>query len=148
MVGLCFGHQMIAQALGGRVEKAEKGIGFGLKQFKIIRQKVWMKDKPEQCTLYFAHQDQVVQLPPDAELLGGNAFCPITLYEIDSRVLGIQGHPELTASMMAGLSAWYEGKMEQEMYESAVYSLQNGNPDNQFVAYWIVDFLTYPNRKA
>ncbi len=141
MVGICFGHQILAQALGGRVEKSEKGLGFGLKQFDVSIQKGWMADNLAQCALYFSHQDQVVQLPPDAVVLGGNAFCPITLYEIENRVLGIQGHPELTAKMMDDITVLVEDEMEAEAYKTAVASLQNGRPDAQVVGHWIVDFL-------
>lgn len=142
LVGICFGHQILAHALGGRVEKSEKGIGFGLKQFDVTTKKAWMSDKPDHCALYYSHQDQVVQLPPEAELLGGSAFCPNALYEINGRVLGIQGHPELTASMMAEACISIKDRMERGMYETAVLSLQNGAPDDQIVGHWIVNFLT------
>jgi GMP synthase-like glutamine amidotransferase len=79
--GICFGHQILAQALGGRVEKSEKGWGLGLKSFEITETKPWMNGHSLQGApaLYFAHQDQVQELPPGAELLGGNEFCPIAL---------------------------------------------------------------------
>ncbi|MCP4356613.1 MAG: GMP synthase [Chloroflexi bacterium] len=142
MVGICFGHQMLAQSLGGRVEKSEKGWGFGLKQFDVAVQKPWMTGHPNECSLYFVHQDQIMQLPPQAELLGGNVFCPNTMYEINGRVLGIQGHPEITLEIMDDVSARLEDIMERGMYETAVQSLQNTQPDNQLVGEWIVNFLT------
>ncbi len=144
MVGICFGHQVLAHALGGRVERAKKGIGFGLKSFDVTTKKVWMGNQQNQCALYFAHQDQVVQLPPDAELLGGSTFCPIALYEINGRVLGIQGHPEVTLEMMIEGSASMEDRMDRGMYETAVRSLENGRPDAQLVGRWIVNFLNQP----
>ncbi|MCP4422229.1 MAG: hypothetical protein GY805_36945 [Chloroflexi bacterium] len=143
LVGICFGHQILAQALGGRVEKSEKGQGFGLKQFEMTAHKPWMTEKPNQCGLYFAHGDQVVQLPPGAELLGGNAFCPIIIYEINGRVLGIQGHPEITVNMMEDVRHFIKDEMEPEVYETAVRSLQNGRPDARLVGRWIVGFLIH-----
>ena len=142
LVGICFGYQILAHALGGRVEKSEKGFGFGLKQFDVTTKKAWMSDNPDQCALYFSHQDQVIQLPPEAELLGGNPFCPIALYEINGRVLGIQGHPELTAGMMAQASITIKDRMERGMHDTAVRSLQTGRPDDLLVGQWIVNFLT------
>jgi len=141
LVGICFGHQILAHVLGGRAEKSEKGRGFGLKSFDIIQQKAWMNDKPDRCSLYFVHQDQVVKLPSEAELLGGNTFCPIALYEIDNRVLGIQGHPEFSAGIMQDLLYMVEKELEPSMYEASVRSLDNGTPDNQLVAQWIVNFI-------
>ncbi|MCP4424144.1 MAG: GMP synthase [Chloroflexi bacterium] len=142
LVGICFGHQILAQALGGHVEKSEKGYGFGEKPFNVIGKKEWMTDAPNQCSLYFAHQDQVVALPPEAQLLGGNDFCPNGMYEINGRVLGIQGHPEFTPSIMEDIRVLVESTMEPGMYETAVASLQDSHPDNQLVGQWIVNFLT------
>jgi GMP synthase-like glutamine amidotransferase len=81
-------------------------------------------------------------LPPGAELLGGSAFCPNTMYTIDGRVLGIQGHPEFTPGIMADISREAEGEMEPKMFATAVASLQNENPDNQLVGQWIINFLS------
>ena len=142
MVGICFGHQILAQALGGHAEKSEKGSGFGLKSFDITQPKAWMNGKPDRCSLYFAHQDQVIKLPPEAELLGGNTFCPIALYEIDKRVLGVQGHPEFSIGIMQDLLPIFREKLEPSMYEASVRSLDNGTPDNQLVAQWLVNFIS------
>ncbi len=141
LVGICFGHQILAHALGGRAEKSEKGRNFGLKSFDIFQQKAWMNGNPDRCSLYFAHQDQVVELPPEAECLGGNTFCPIMLYEIDNHVLGIQGHPEFSLDIMRDLLPVIEKKLEPSMYKAAVRSLDNGVPDNQLVAQWLVNFI-------
>ncbi len=142
LIGICFGHQILAQALGGRVEKSEKGYGFGQKKFDVTEKKAWMTDAPDHCSLYFAHQDQVMALPPEAELLGGNGFCPNGMYEINGRVLGIQGHPEFTSSIMEDIRVMVKDIMEPGMYETAVSSLQNAQTDNQLVGLWIVNFLT------
>ena len=142
LVGICFGHQILAHALGGHAEKSEKGWGFGLKTFDIIRHRAWMTGKPERCALYFVHQDQVIRLPPEAELLGGNAFCPNAFYTIDKRALGIQGHPEFSASIMQDLLALRKERLGPRVYEMAAHSLGSGTPDDQLVAQWMVNFLT------
>ena len=142
LIGICFGHQILAQALGGRVEKSEKGRGFGEKSFSISHKKEWMGDfTPDECKLYFAHQDQVMMLPPHAELLGGNDFCPIALYTVEDKVLGMQGHPEFTPSIMEDIQVMLEGNMDEGMYKTAVSSLQNANPDRKIAGRWIHNFL-------
>lgn len=141
LVGICFGHQILAHALGGHAEKSEKGWGFGLKTFDIIKPKAWMTGPPERCSLYFVHQDQVIRLPPDAELLGGDDFCPNAFYTIDNRVLSIQGHPEFSASIMRDLLDLRKEIVGPRMYETLTHSLNNGTPDNQLVAQWMVNFL-------
>ena len=69
LVGICFGHQVVAHALGGHASKSEKGWGLGLKEFSIIKKKSWMVPSLDTCKLYFTHQDQVISLPLGAELL-------------------------------------------------------------------------------
>jgi GMP synthase-like glutamine amidotransferase len=142
LVGICFGHQILAHALGGHAKKSEKGWGFGLKTFDIIKPKAWMTDKHERCSLYFVHQDQVIRLPPEAELLGGDDFCPNAFYTIDNHVLSIQGHPEFSISIMQDLLALTKEHLEPRAYEMAAQSLNSGTPDNQLVAQWMVNFLT------
>lgn len=142
LVGICFGHQILAHALGGHAEKSEKGWGLGLKTFSISQTKPWMNGAPEQCSLHFAHQDQVVALPPQAELLGGNGFCANAFFVIEDQVLGIQGHPEFTRSMMEDLLAPMRDELETVVHETAVSSLIQGDPDNELVGRWLVNFLT------
>ena len=100
-----------------------------------------MNGAPEQCSLYFAHQDQVMTLPPQAELLGGNGFCPNAFFVIENQVLGIQGHPEFSKPMMEDLLAPREGELEPVVRETAVSSLNQGVPDNELVGHWLVNFL-------
>jgi GMP synthase-like glutamine amidotransferase len=141
LVGICFGHQILAHALGGRAEKSDKGWGLGLNSFDITRTKPWMAGKPEQCALYFSHQDQVTRLPPGAERLGGSEFCPNAFYVIGDQALGIQGHPEFTSRIMHDVLSIVVGHVGIEVYETAVNSMNNGTPDNQLVARWLVNFL-------
>jgi GMP synthase-like glutamine amidotransferase len=142
LVGICFGHQMLAHALGGFAEKSEKGWGLGLKRFTVTTQKPWMTAVPGQYALYFAHQDQVVRLPEGAELLGGNDFCPVILFVIGDQVLGVQGHPEFTKEIMRGILAESEAAVSPEVLVPAADSLQAGVPDNALFGQWIVNFLT------
>jgi GMP synthase-like glutamine amidotransferase len=141
LIGICFGHQMLAHALGGHAEKSEKGCGYGLSTFNIDGSKPWMTGNPKQCSLYFAHQDQVMELPPGAELLGGNEFCPNVLYTIDNRVLSIQGHPEFSTELMRDLVDLAKQKLDSTTHQAAVRSLGNGQPDNLMVANWMLNFL-------
>jgi len=141
LVGICFGHQILAYALGGHSERSEKGWGLGLKTFDISEQKSWMTPGLAQCSLYFVHQDQVVRLPLGAELLGGNIFCPNLFFSIDDRVLGIQGHPEFSIDMMQDVLAARKNILGKQVYQAAMRSMDNGKPDNQLMAQWVANFL-------
>lgn len=142
LVGICFGHQVLAHALGGHAEKSAKGWGLGLKQFDVTTKKSWMSEEPGQFGLYFVHQDQVLALPEEAELLGGNGFCPNLMFVMESQVLGVQGHPEFTEPIMVDILAGKEGDISEDLLKTAQTSLENRKPDNILFAQWIVNFLT------
>jgi GMP synthase-like glutamine amidotransferase len=148
LVGICFGHQILAHALGGHAEKSAKGQNFGLNQFDILATKPWMTGQPQNCALYFAHQDQVMTLPPQAQRLAGNDFCPIAMYEIENQVLGIQGHPEFSRQIMQDLLTQVQPHVTPAQYQKFVHSMDTGQPDNQTVAQWVVNFLTQEGDKT
>jgi len=95
-VGICFGHQALAHALGGRAERSPKGWGLGVYAFAVKQSMPWMAPPAAELSLLYSHQDQVVALPPKAVNLGGDAFCANRMFVIDNLVLGLQGHPEFT----------------------------------------------------
>lgn len=73
MVGICFGHQIMAEALGGHVEKSPKGWGAGLHHYTIDRVEPWM-DPVASIAIPASHQDQVVVQPPHTEVTVSSAF--------------------------------------------------------------------------
>lgn len=92
LVGICFGHQVIAEALGGKVEKSEKGWGLGTDAYQIKPDA--NNDLPDQIVLNVFHQDQVVELPPAAEVFASSDFCQYAGFYIGDRIMTIQAHPE------------------------------------------------------
>jgi GMP synthase-like glutamine amidotransferase len=142
LVGICFGHQVIAHALGGHASKSEKGWGLGLKEFSITKKKSWMVPILDNCKLYFTHQDQVMILPSRAELLGTSDFCSNNIYCIGNRVLGIQGHPEYTLKRMYKILELLKEQVPVEIQKIALNSLNNSQPDSEIIAQWIFNFIT------
>jgi len=94
LIGICFGHQLIADCLGGATQKSEKGWGVGVSENKIIKKKNWMKPELDQLNIIVSHQDQVISLPKNAEILAGSDFCPNFMLQIGEHILTVQGHPE------------------------------------------------------
>lgn len=88
MIGVCFGHQIIAKALGGTVEKFHGGWSIGRQRYEI-------DGRDYQINAW--HQDQVTKPPPGAQIVGHSAFCQNAAMIIDGHVLTVQPHPELDA---------------------------------------------------
>jgi GMP synthase-like glutamine amidotransferase len=93
-VGICFGHQLIARALGGEAQQAAAGWGVGVHTARILRPQPWMDPERPTLSLLVSHQDQVTAPPPGAQVLAGHEFCPYDMLQIDDHVLTLQGHPE------------------------------------------------------
>ena len=94
LVGVCFGHQIIAQALGGQVEKYSGGWSVGATEYDFDGQTV---------TLNAWHQDQIAKLPPEAQVLGSSPFCKYAFLGYGERVFTVQAHPEFKSDFIRGL---------------------------------------------
>lgn len=94
LVGVCFGHQIIAQALGGTVEKFENGWAIGQHSYDIGGTKF---------DLNAWHQDQVIKLPEGAERIGSNPFCENAMLYYEGKALTIQPHPEFNGAAVNAL---------------------------------------------
>lgn len=95
MAGICFGHQLLAHALGGNTSRSSKGWGLGVMKYRLQSRPDFV-DETDSVYLLASHQDQVQALPPGATWLLGSDFCPNAAFYIPDQVLGIQGHPEFT----------------------------------------------------
>ncbi|MGC9418965.1 MAG: type 1 glutamine amidotransferase [Rhodovulum sp.] len=94
VVGICFGHQIIAQALGGHVEKFAGGWSVGPKPYEI---------EGRTYLLNAWHQDQVITPPEGAETVGCNDFCAHAALRYGDRAFSVQPHPEYGREVIEGL---------------------------------------------
>jgi GMP synthase-like glutamine amidotransferase len=142
-VGICFGHQLLAQALGGVVERAAYGWGVGARHYEVVEQKAWMTPAAEQISLIGSHQDQVSLLPDGAELLFRSDYCPNGGFAIGERAWTIQVHPEFTPQLADHLLAGRVQLIGAERVAVARKSLDQPL-DRHRVAQWIANFFASP----
>lgn len=140
LVGVCFGHQVMAEAFGGRVSKSQAGWGIGLHRYEVTAGRPWTGDA-RTLALPASHQDQIVALPPGAEVVAGSAFCPygVIAYR-DQPAISMQLHPEFSAAYAAALATSRRDVIGDDAVNTAVASLA-APADQVMAARWIVDFL-------
>jgi GMP synthase-like glutamine amidotransferase len=138
MVGVCFGHQAMAEALGGQVVKSDKGWGTGLHHYSIVHAEPWL-DEATDIAIPASHQDQVVVQPPNTEIVAASDFTPFAgLAWTDRPAISFQFHPEFTPDFAKALIAERYDRVPNP--DAAIASLDAPN-DNARVGGWIRRFL-------
>ncbi|MGH8353677.1 MAG: amidotransferase [Pseudomonas sp.] len=140
LLGICFGHQLLALLLGGKSERATQGWGVGTHRYRLAEQPAWMSPAVDELTLLVSHQDQVTALPENARVLASSEFCPIAAYSIDDRVLCFQGHPEFIPDYSKALLEIRQQHLGEQLYQQGVASLQHAHQGTT-VAEWMMRFV-------
>jgi GMP synthase-like glutamine amidotransferase len=146
LVGVCFGHQVMAEAFGGKVVKSPKGWGLGEQTYRVLRREPWMDDA-DQIRLPASHQDQVVEAPPGAEVMAASDFSPFgALAYRDQPAISLQLHPEFDPAYAIALIESRRGaRLTEEEADRAVASFQAPD-DRAKVGSWIRNFLAAATR--
>lgn len=154
LTGVCFGHQVIADALGGEVVKAEQGFGIGMHEYKmVIPQELSHLAKDGELSLQTTfkvnvmHGDQVVKLPETAEIIASSEFCEFAGLYYPEGVLTYQGHPEFDNQFIRDLIEykWGLGQdwVSQQVKDEAIDSAEDKAASSRLpIAKFMLNFMT------
>ena len=152
LVGVCFGHQIMAQAFGGRAGKSEKGWGVGVHRYDVLARPGWMAGAPARPAWHAMHQDQVFAIPGDATQLARSDFCEYAMLAYGNPeapdAISIQAHPEFGMDYARDLVLRRRGAgIPEPVAETALESF--GAPvDAENFARWTLAYLERRLRRA
>ena len=127
LLGICFGHQLIAHCMGAEVGRAPQGWGMGRMTYDWCGPTPLRADAPATLALLASHQDQVLALPAGATLLARSDFCPVAAYQVDDHVLCVQPHPEFVSAYTAYLLETRRALVGEHVHATGTASLAQGH---------------------
>lgn len=140
MLGICFGHQLIALCLGAKVGRAPQGWGVGRMAYDWHAADLPLNTEDGHLALLVSHQDQVLELPENAALLASNAHCPVAAYALGEEVFCVQGHPEFVEDYSVFLMDRRRETLGEDLYTTGIRSLHHGH-DGLRLARMMVAFV-------
>tara|TARA_B100000614_G_scaffold242338_1_gene244238 strand:- start:595 stop:1296 length:702 start_codon:yes stop_codon:yes gene_type:complete len=123
LIGICFGHQVVAEALGGSVKNSSKGWHVGVDSISLFKQIFEFDYEYNEFNLIFSHQDEVISLPETAKLIAGSKICPNGMFVIDDHILCTQGHIELHKDFAKLIYDFRKNQIGNAKYLSACETL-------------------------
>lgn len=140
LVGICFGHQLVAQALGGETAKSDKGWGVGLHTYNFTAMPPWHDQGAPALSILASHQDQVITPAPGTEVVASSDFCEYAACQVGDHILTFQGHPEFVTGYSREIMQFRCKAIGEQAYTAGMASLETP-PESERVARWILDFL-------
>lgn len=145
MLGICFGLQAVALALGGEVGPNPKGWEIGLRTLElkeIGRAYPGLASAPQPLRILEVHQDIATRLPEGAVVLASSLRTPFEIFTLSDNVLCLQGHPEMDNEIVRELieKRHARGLLDKERAEEGLQSL-SGLPHRDFFRDWLRDFI-------
>ena len=140
LIGVCFGHQLVAHALGGRTEKSSKGWGVGVHRHRLNDEGKRFTGETSGFDVIVSHQDQVVVPARGTTVLAGSEFCPVAMCRVGDHILTIQGHPEFGVDYARRLFALRRDQLGEALVREGTESLET-KVDSTQIAKWMIRFI-------
>jgi GMP synthase-like glutamine amidotransferase len=140
-VGICFGHQLVARALGGLVDKSSEGWGCGIQVYGVSDSQLLADGEGADLQLLASHQDQVMLAPEGSRVIARNDHCDIAGFRIGEHILTFQGHPEFIPQYSREIMTYRREMIGEERVAQGMASLDTLEHQGVRVARWMLDFL-------
>jgi GMP synthase-like glutamine amidotransferase len=140
LIGACFGHQIIADALGGTVKKSKNGYNVGVEKTHFFEKSLWMKPNKQELPMYVFHEDEVTHLPEGAKLLGSTPNCKIASFSKGNHIFTTQAHPEFTPEFMTSVISYTAQKVPSFDPRPALSQI-NDPTEGHVYATWCTEFF-------
>lgn len=140
-IGVCFGHQLIAEAMGGKVERADCGWLIGVHTAEITVAKDYMTPATGQIRVPMMCEDQVQVLAEDATVIASGNTCPNMMLQYGEHFLSIQGHPEFSKAFAKAVINVRQDDLPSKRLQKGLESLNQENIDNDLLFQWFANFL-------
>jgi len=142
LIGICFGHQVIAKALGAIVDKSPKGWGCGIQTYQLKDAELAADGIGEDLRLIASHQDQVMTVPAGAVVIATSDHCNNAGFRIDDHILTFQGHPEFIPDYSRQIMHFRREMIGESRVATGLASLDSEQHQGARVARWMLDFLS------
>jgi GMP synthase-like glutamine amidotransferase len=133
--GICFGHQIMAEAYGGKAVKADKGFVVGVRQYTQLGRSY---------TAHAMHRDQVVEVPNSATITATSSYCPVAALDYDFPARSVQFHPEFQHPFVNDAIDDFEGsELDSTEASLARISMRDSSVETSLYAQEIADFFSH-----
>ncbi len=140
LLGICFGHQLIAYCMGAKVGRSDKGWGTGRMRYQWVEPDFPAANGRTEIALLASHQDQVLELPAGTRLIATSEFCPVAGYAKGEEVFCVQAHPEFVPAYSEHIIGRRRGSWADDTVDKALESLKLGH-EGDAVARMMVAFV-------
>ena len=138
LFAVCFGHQAVAVALGGKVEYRD--VVLGSPSMQVLERKSWMVPYMDTPRIFAGNFQQVVELPPSLTLIGASENCLNVMAQKDDHILSLQFHPELSAKYMHNYFQHAGEDVADDILAQARHEVDQGS-DGDVIGQWAANFL-------